>query len=223
MSDDDLSDFEQTEFTHDGKTSVGVPEGHRTGGHRDRRDARASRRRCWPSRARSPASAAPRCSRTCSGCRAAIPTSADRLRSRRWPSAMVPACVSKEFVVLATGRTSPVIDWLRALARAEHARCGGPGVGAVGMCFTGGYALAMATDDVLLAPVLAQPSMPVGLTRGAAAVDRHLARGSGDRQGALRPRADRARIALRLRQIRRRRSGSTSCASNSATPSSRWN
>ncbi|MHA3024635.1 dienelactone hydrolase family protein [Mycobacterium sp. BMJ-28] len=78
--------------------------------------------------------------------------------------AMVPACISKEFVVLATGRTSPVISWLRALARAEHARCGGPGVGAVGMCFTGGYALAMAADDVLLAPVLSQPSMPAALT-----------------------------------------------------------
>lgn len=77
---------------------------------------------------------------------------------------MVPACISKEFVTLATGRTSPVITWLRALAREEHARCGGPGVGAVGMCFTGGYALAMATEDVLLAPVLSQPSMPVALT-----------------------------------------------------------
>ena len=79
-------------------------------------------------------------------------------------SSMVPACISREFTVLATGKTSPVVDWLRALARAEHARCGGPGVGAVGMCFTGGYALAMATDDIMLAPVLSQPSMPVGLT-----------------------------------------------------------
>ncbi len=77
---------------------------------------------------------------------------------------LVPACVSREFVVFATGRTSPVIDWLRALARDAHERCGGPGVGAVGMCFTGGYALAMATDDRLLAPVLSQPSMPIGLT-----------------------------------------------------------
>jgi dienelactone hydrolase len=79
-------------------------------------------------------------------------------------SSLVPACISKEFTILATGRTSPVVDWLRALARAEHERCGGPGVGAVGMCFTGGYALAMAADDVILAPVLSQPSMPVALT-----------------------------------------------------------
>lgn len=80
-------------------------------------------------------------------------------------SSMVPACVSKEFTVWATGRTSPVIGWLRALARHEHERCGGPGVGAIGMCFTGGFALAMATDERLLAPVLSQPSLPLGVTR----------------------------------------------------------
>lgn len=80
-------------------------------------------------------------------------------------SSIVPACVSREFVTLATGRTSPIVTWLRALAAAEHERCGGPGVGAVGMCFTGGYALAMATDDRLLAPILSQPSMPIPITR----------------------------------------------------------
>jgi dienelactone hydrolase len=53
-----------------------------------------------------------------------------------------------------------VIDWLRALARDLHARCGGPGVGAIGMCFTGGFALAMAVDDGMMAPVLSQPSLP---------------------------------------------------------------
>ncbi|MDZ7674845.1 MAG: dienelactone hydrolase family protein [Acidimicrobiales bacterium] len=80
-------------------------------------------------------------------------------------SSMIPACISREFTVWATGKTSPVIGWLRALARHEHGRCGGPGVGAIGMCFTGGYALAMATDDRLLAPVLSQPSMPLGITK----------------------------------------------------------
>lgn len=80
-------------------------------------------------------------------------------------TSMVPACISKEFTTFATGRTSPVVAWLRALAAAEHERCGGPGVGAVGMCFTGGYALAMAVDDRLLAPVLSQPSMPIPLTK----------------------------------------------------------
>jgi dienelactone hydrolase len=76
---------------------------------------------------------------------------------------MVPACINREFTVLATGRTSPVIDWLRALAVREHERCGGPGVGAVGMCFTGGFALAMSTIPTVVAPVLSQPSLPLPL------------------------------------------------------------
>jgi dienelactone hydrolase len=69
-------------------------------------------------------------------------------------------CVSREFSNWALDRTSPIIDWLRALARDLHERCGGPGVGAIGMCFTGGFALAMAVDDTMLAPVLSQPSLP---------------------------------------------------------------
>lgn len=74
-------------------------------------------------------------------------------------------CVSREFTVLALNRTSPVTTWLRTLARAEHERCGGPGVGAVGMCFTGGFALAMMVDDAVVAPVLSQPSLPFPIGR----------------------------------------------------------
>lgn len=76
---------------------------------------------------------------------------------------MAKLCISKEFSGLALGRTGPVVGWLRALAKAEHQRCGGPGVGAVGMCYTGGFALAMAVDDTVLAPVLSQPSLPFGI------------------------------------------------------------
>jgi Dienelactone hydrolase and related enzymes len=74
-------------------------------------------------------------------------------------------CISREFTSLAIGRSSPVIAWLRALAHQEHERAGGPGVGVVGMCFTGGFALAMAVDDLVLAPVMSQPSLPLGLTK----------------------------------------------------------
>ena len=74
-----------------------------------------------------------------------------------------PACVSREFHVLAAGRTSPIIDWLKALARSLHEECGGPGVGVVGMCFTGGFALAMMAGAPVLAPVLSQPSLPFPL------------------------------------------------------------
>jgi dienelactone hydrolase len=70
-------------------------------------------------------------------------------------------CVSKEFTVMARGKSSPVVAWLRALAVKEHERCGGPGVGAVGMCMTGGFALAMTVESSVIAPVLSQPSMPM--------------------------------------------------------------
>lgn len=78
-------------------------------------------------------------------------------------------CISREFSLLATRRTSPVVSWLRALAAHEHERCGGPGVGAIGMCLTGGFALAMATDERILAPVLSQPSLPLAVLPGRAA------------------------------------------------------
>ncbi|WP_420451215.1 dienelactone hydrolase family protein [Ilumatobacter sp.] len=73
------------------------------------------------------------------------------------------ACVAREFTVLATGRTSPVVAWLRALARSVHHEVGGAGVGAVGMCFTGGFVLGMMVDESMLAPVVSQPSLPLPL------------------------------------------------------------
>src|SRR5437764_1794897 len=76
---------------------------------------------------------------------------------------MTQGCISREFSNWALNRTSPIIDWLRALARDLHEQCGGPGVGAIGMCFTGGFALAMAVDERMLAPVLSQPSLPFGV------------------------------------------------------------
>jgi dienelactone hydrolase len=77
---------------------------------------------------------------------------------------LVDACVAREFTAFALDRTSPVVGWLRRLATEAHAECGGPGVGAVGMCFTGGFALGMMVDETMLAPVLSQPSLPFGLT-----------------------------------------------------------
>ncbi|HEY7431711.1 MAG TPA: dienelactone hydrolase family protein [Streptosporangiaceae bacterium] len=81
---------------------------------------------------------------------------------RGMAGSMLRACVSREFAMLAD-RTSPVASWLRALAAQAHAECGGPGVGAVGMCFTGGFALAMAVEPAVLAPVVSQPGLPVPL------------------------------------------------------------
>lgn len=70
-------------------------------------------------------------------------------------------CIRREFAAWRDGRSSPIVDWLRALAAHAHGECGGPGVGTVGMCFTGGFALAMMTEPAVIAPVLSQPSLPV--------------------------------------------------------------
>ena len=79
------------------------------------------------------------------------------------------ACVNREFNKMRLRQTSPIADWLRALARDLHAELGGPGVGALGMCFTGGFALAMMVDDSVAAPVLAQPSLPFPMGKARAA------------------------------------------------------
>ena len=71
------------------------------------------------------------------------------------------ACVSAEFRAFGSGQASPVTTWLRSLARQAHAECGGRGVGAVGMCFTGNFALTMMLEPAMLAPVLSQPSLPL--------------------------------------------------------------
>jgi dienelactone hydrolase len=72
-------------------------------------------------------------------------------------------CVSAEFRALATNAHRPIADYLRALARDLASRTPGRGVGVIGMCFTGGFALAAAVDDTVLAPVLSQPSVPFPL------------------------------------------------------------
>lgn len=74
-------------------------------------------------------------------------------------------CVSGEFTKIALGVTAPLANWLQSLAREVHAEAGGPGVGALGMCFTGGFALAMMLDDSVVAPVLAQPAVPFPIDR----------------------------------------------------------
>jgi hypothetical protein len=73
-------------------------------------------------------------------------------------------CISREWHVLAQNRSSPIADWLRALARHVHQQIGGRGVGAVGMCVTGNFALTMTLDEAVIAPVLAHPSFPLPVT-----------------------------------------------------------
>ncbi len=72
-------------------------------------------------------------------------------------------CVAKEFALFAANQTPPIAQWLRALANLLSDSLGGQPVGALGMCFSGGFALAMATDPVVQAPVLSQPAGPLAL------------------------------------------------------------
>src|SRR5207344_1559264 len=76
------------------------------------------------------------------------------------------ACVSAEFRAFAANESSPVTVWLRSLARLAHDECGGPGVGAIGMCFTGNFALTMMLEPSMLAPVLSQPALPLNNPAG---------------------------------------------------------
>ena len=91
--------------------------------------------------------------RRCSAATALFP-------ARGGPAIFQRACVSAEFRALAQ-TIQPRDNWLRSLARSAHGECGGPGVGAIGMCFTGNFALTMMLEPSMLAPVLSQPSLPL--------------------------------------------------------------
>jgi dienelactone hydrolase len=84
-------------------------------------------------------------------------------------TSFVRVCVSREFNLWGRNKTSPVVGWLRALAKSLHAELGGPGVGALGMCLTGGFALAMMVEESVVAPVVAQPSLPLAIGKQRAA------------------------------------------------------
>jgi dienelactone hydrolase len=99
-------------------------------------------------------------------------------------ASLLKVCVSREFTHWALQRTSPVVEWLRALASDLHSTAGGPGVGAVGMCFTGGFALGMMVDDVMIAPVLSQPSLPFAVGKAARKADLNLSPADAERVAA---------------------------------------
>jgi dienelactone hydrolase len=88
---------------------------------------------------------------------------------------MAKGCVSKEFHALRTNVTAPLTLWLRALAADVFPKCGGQGVGAIGMCFTGNFALSMMLEPAVRAPVLCQPSLPIGRKGGVHASPEDLA------------------------------------------------
>ena len=55
-------------------------------------------------------------------------------------------CLRKEFSVLAAHRSSPIVDWLRLLCRDVRQSRGVEGVGVIGMCLTGNFAISLIAD-----------------------------------------------------------------------------
>lgn len=69
-------------------------------------------------------------------------------------------CLRREFSVFSAGKSSPIVDWLRALCRKVREDTQAPGVGVIGMCLTGNFAISLMGDESVLAAVASQPSMP---------------------------------------------------------------
>ena len=76
------------------------------------------------------------------------------------------ACITREFAAFARNADRPIAEYVRALARHLHDKVGGRGVGVIGMCFSGGFALASAVEPAVLAPVGSQPSVPFPVSGG---------------------------------------------------------
>lgn len=82
------------------------------------------------------------------------------LTAGRLVASMGRLCVAREFRAFAVAAARPFTTWLRALAADVARSTGAPSVGVIGMCFTGGFALAAAADPLVSAAVVSQPSLP---------------------------------------------------------------
>jgi dienelactone hydrolase len=99
--------------------------------------------------------------------------------------ALLHICIRREIYLLAANKHGPLLDWVRALCRKLKAEANVPGIGVIGMCLTGGFALAMLADDSVLAPVVAQPSLPLlsKAALGLSEVDQQAVKERADRLG----------------------------------------
>jgi dienelactone hydrolase len=78
-------------------------------------------------------------------------------------------CIAGTFSLWASSIDEPLLNWLRALAREIHGRCGGNGMAAIGLCLTGGFALALLVEPGLMAAVTSEPARPAMPVPGYAA------------------------------------------------------
>jgi dienelactone hydrolase len=104
-------------------------------------------------------------------------------------STMIGTCIAGQFHAFRSNSSGPIAQWLRALARLAHEEAGGKGVGAIGMCFTGNFALTMMLEPSMLAPVLSQPSLPMNNPAGM-----HIA---PDELAAVKARMDRENLTVK--------------------------
>ncbi len=129
-----------------------------------------------------------------STCRICSATPAHRADCIKTACAAIQICVSREFHLFNSYSSGPIADWLRGLAALAHLESGGEGVGAVGMCVTGNFALSMMLEPAMLAPVLSQPSLPFGNHAGM-----HIGH---DELRAVRERLDRDDLTVRAYRFR---------------------
>jgi dienelactone hydrolase len=74
-------------------------------------------------------------------------------------------CINREFSLFSQCKSSPITAWLRMLCGEVHGRCGGLGVGAIGLCLSGGFVLSMMVEKSVLAPVMSEPALPLPVLR----------------------------------------------------------
>lgn len=82
-------------------------------------------------------------------------------RPGRTVESAIALCVRREITYLSSRRESRITPWLRALCQHAHDQCGGPGIGVIGMCLTGRFAIVLAGHPSVLAPVSCQPATPL--------------------------------------------------------------
>jgi dienelactone hydrolase len=70
-------------------------------------------------------------------------------------------CIRREIFLFAKNGGSPIVGWLRALCHKARADCGGSGVGVIGLCLTGNFAISLMADETVLAPVASEPALPL--------------------------------------------------------------
>ena len=69
-------------------------------------------------------------------------------------------CMRKEFNAFSQFKLSPIANWMRALCKNIRTMEKSSGVGVIGMCLTGNFAMALMADEAVIAGISCQPSLP---------------------------------------------------------------